>query len=241
MTNMSGPDAKAGLRDVFAPNVFAKAWQKTHGFRRYGLVGALALIVLTGAVTFNRSQPRIIVAFGDSYFSGYGLDPTESFPVQFEKALRKRGHDARVVNEGVPGETLADGLARLDRTLAKKPDLIILELGENDAEQGLDPAISRENLDTMLARIRAAHVKVLLCGALAPEESGEVYQASFNPIYREMAAKHQVPLYRFILDGVWQDAALKQDDGEHPNNQGVQVMVDRILPVVEKALKPKHR
>jgi acyl-CoA thioesterase-1 len=236
MTNMNGPDAKTGLRGMFA-----NVWQKTHRFRWQAIVGALALLILTGAVTFNPSRPRIIVAFGDSYFSGYGLGPTESFPVQFENALRKRGHDARVVNEGVPGETIADGLARLDRTLAKKPDLIILELGENDAEQGLDPAISRENLDTMLAKIRAAHVKVLLCGALAPEDSSEIYQASFNPIYREMAAKHQVPLYRFILDGVWQDASLKQDDGEHPNPQGVQVMVDRILPVVEKALDKKHR
>jgi acyl-CoA thioesterase-1 len=236
MTNMNGPDAETGLRGMFA-----KAWQKKHRFRWHGIIAALALVILTGAVTFNPVRPRTIVAFGDSYFSGYGLGPTESFPVQFEKALRKRGHDARVVNEGVPGETIADGLARLDRTLAKKPDLIILELGENDAEQGLDPAVSRENLDTMLARIRAAHVKVLLCGALAPEESGEIYQASFNPIYREMAEKHQVPLYRFILDGVWQDASLKQGDGEHPNPQGVQVMVDRILPVVEKALGKKHR
>jgi acyl-CoA thioesterase-1 len=235
MTNMSGPDTITGLRSVLA-----SVWARSRGFRRHGLVGALALVLLTGAVTFNPSRPRVIVAFGDSYFSGYRLGPTESFPVQFENALRKRGHDARVVNEGVPGETIADGLARLDRTLAKKPDLIILELGANDAEQGLDPAISRENLDTMLAKIRAAHVKVLLCGALAPEDAGEEYQASFNPIYRDMAEKHRVPLYRFILDGVAKEASLKLDDGEHPNPQGVQVMVDRILPVVERALDKKH-
>jgi len=235
MTDMNGPIQPRPI------GFLAASWAKSRGFRRHGLVGALALMMLTGAVAFNPARPRIIVAFGDSYFSGYGLSPTESFPVQFEKALRKRGHDAKVVNEGVPGETLADGLARLDRTLAKKPDLIILELGENDAEQGLDPAISRENLDTMLAKIRAAHVKVLLCGALAPEESGEIYQASFNPIYRDMAEKHRVPLYRFILDGVAHDASLKLDDGEHPNPQGVEVMVNRILPVVEKALTPKRR
>jgi acyl-CoA thioesterase-1 len=237
MTAMNEPNPARDDRVLF----LRAAWAKSVGFRRYGLVGALALVMLTGAITFNPVRPRIIVAFGDSYFSGYGLGPTESFPVQFEKALKKRGHDARVVNEGVPGETLADGLARLDRTLAKKPDLIILELGENDAEQGLDPAVSRENLDTMLAKIRAAHVRVLLCGALAPEEAGEIYQASFNPIYRQMAEKHRVPLYRFILDGVAHDAALKLDDGEHPNPLGVEVMVNRILPVVEKALSPKRR
>ena len=141
----------------------------------------------------------------------------------------------------MPGETIADGLVRLDQALAAKPDLIILELGANDAEQGLDPAISRANLDIMLARIRAAHVRVLLCGTLAPPDFGEDYQASFNPIYPALAAKHRVPLYPFILDGVASNADLIQDDGEHPNPQGVRVMVERMLPAVETALRTGKR
>jgi acyl-CoA thioesterase-1 len=213
----------------------------TFAVRRNLIVGALALVTLTGFVAYRPAPQRTIVAFGDSYFSGYGLDPTNSFPVQFEKALRARGHKARVLNEGVPGETIADGLKRLDKTLASKPDLIILELGANDAEQGLDPTISKANLDLMLDKIKAAHVRVLLCGAVAPASFGEEYQASFNPIYPQMASKHRVPLYPSILDGVSSDASLIQDDGEHPNDKGVQVMVDRILPVVEQALHQKRR
>jgi acyl-CoA thioesterase-1 len=216
-------------------------WMKTYAVRRNLIVGGLALITLTGFVAYRPVPQRTIVAFGDSYFSGYGLDPTNSFPVQFEKALRAHGHKARVINEGVPGETIADGLVRLDKTLATKPDLIILELGANDAEQGLDPAISKANLDIMLNRIKAAHVRVLLCGAVAPADFGEEYQASFDPIYPAMAAKHRVPLYPSILDGVASDASLIQEDGEHPNQKGVQVMVDRILPVVEQALHQKSR
>lgn len=216
-------------------------WTKTYAARRNMIIGAIALVTLTGAVAYHPVPQRTIVAFGDSYFSGYGLDPTNSFPVQFEKALRSRGHKARVINEGVPGETIADGLVRLDRTLATKPDLIILELGANDAEQGLDPAISKANLDIMLHRINAAHVRVLLCGAVAPATFGEEYQASFDPIYPAMAAKHRVPLYPSILEGVASNANLIQDDGEHPNPKGVQVMVDRILPVVEQALHQKSR
>lgn len=202
--------------------------------------GVLALLTLTGAMIYNPVPQRTIVAFGDSYFSGYGLDPQNSFPVQFEKAMRARGHKARVINAGVPGETIADGLARLDKTLKTKPDLIILELGANDAEQGLDPAVSKANLDIMLQRIKAAHVRVLLCGAVAPASFGEEYQASFDPIYPAMAAKHRVPLYPSILEGVSSDSNLIQDDGEHPNQKGVEVMVDRILPVVEQALHDKR-
>lgn len=204
-------------------------------------VGALALTMLTGAMIYNPAPKKVIVAFGDSYFSGYGLDPQNSFPAQFEKAMRARGHQARVINAGVPGETIADGLARLDKTLKTRPDLIILELGANDAEQGLDPAVSKANLDLMLQRIKAAHVRVLLCGAVAPASFGEEYQASFNPIYPDMAAKHRVPLYPSILEGVSSDASLIQDDGEHPNQHGVEVMVDRMLPVVEQALHEKQR
>ena len=148
----------------------SRLWVKIYAVRRNLAVGALALVTLTGFVAYTPVPQRTIVAFGDSYFSGYGLDPTNSFPVQFEKALRAHGHRARVINEGVPGETIADGLKRLDKTLASKPDLIILELGANDAEQGLDPTISKANLDLMLNKIKTAHVRVLLCGAGRPDQ-----------------------------------------------------------------------
>src|ERR1700744_5228653 len=93
----------------------SRLWMKTYAVRRNLIVGALALVTLTGFVAYRPVPQRTIVAFGDSYFSGYGLDPTNSFPVQFEKALRAHGHKARVINEGVPGETIADGLRRLDK------------------------------------------------------------------------------------------------------------------------------
>jgi len=213
----------------------AHTWLNSRTIRSHALVAVLAGLTATGAVASNPA-PKTIVAFGDSYFSGFGVEPGQSFPAQLEKALRARGHNARVLNAGVPGETIEDGLRRLDATLAAKPDLIIIELGANDGEQGLDPAVSLANLDSMIARIRAAHVRVLLCGAEAPEEFGETYRASFNPIFPTIAAKHQIPLYPFILDGVARNADLIQEDGEHPNVRGVRVMVDRMLPSVERSI-----
>jgi len=203
--------------------------------RSHALVASLAAMTVIGAVA-SSPAPKTIVAFGDSYFSGFGVEPEQSFPAQLERALRARGHNARVINSGVPGETIEDGLRRLDATLAARPDLIILELGANDGEQGLDPAVSRANLDSMIARIREAHVRVLLCGAEAPDEFGETYRASFDPIFPAMAAKHQVPLYPFVLDGVARNADLIQEDGEHPNVKGVRVMVDRMLPAIEHSI-----
>jgi acyl-CoA thioesterase-1 len=234
-------DTKSAERKGIGPSRrSACGWLNARTVRSHALVAALAALTVTGAVASN-PHPRTIVAFGDSYFSGYGVQPHQSFPAQLERALRARGHNAKVINAGVPGETIADGLKRLDATLAQKPDLIIIELGANDGELGLDPAVSQANLDSMIARIRAAHVRVLLCGAEAPDDFGEAYRASFDPIFPAIAAKHQVPLYPFILDGVARNADLIQEDGEHPNFKGVQVMVDRMLPSVERTIRQVAR
>lgn len=227
-------------QSVGAPRRSSVARLNARTLRSHALVAAFAALTLTGAVASNPT-PKTIVAFGDSYFSGFGVQPGQSFPVQLERALRARGHNARVINAGVPGETIEDGLRRLDATLATKPDLIIIELGANDGEQGLDPAISYANLDSLIARIRDAHVRVLLCGALAPEAFGQTYRASFDPIFPAVAAKHQVPLYPFILDGVARNADLIQEDGEHPNVKGVRVMVDRMMPAVEHSISQPLR
>src|SRR5205085_3593884 len=126
------------------------------------------------------------------------------------------------------GDTTADGLARLDWSLAQKPDLVILELGANDALRGLDPATVRANLDKMIGTIQAGGAKVLLAGMLAPSNWGEEYQQAFNRIYPELAEAHGIPLYPFVLDGVALDPQLNQPDGLHPNERGVAIIVEHL-------------
>ena len=200
------------------------------------IVGLLVLMSLAAASAAARAAPPAIMAFGDSLFAGYGLNPPDSFPAQLERALKADGHDFAVVNAAVSGDTTADGVARLDWSLASKPSLVLLELGANDALRGLDPAGTRANLDTLLARLKAANVPVLLVGMLAPRNLGPDYAQKFDAIYPELAAKYGVPFYPFVLDGVALDSALTQADGMHPNPQGVAVIVKRMLPVVEKVL-----
>ena len=110
MSNMNETDTSLSRRTQLFTSTLA--FIKTGRPIRHKLaVGALALTMLTGAMIYGGHAPKkVIVAFGDSYFSGYGLDPQNSFPAQFEKAMRARGHKARVINAGVPGETIADGL-----------------------------------------------------------------------------------------------------------------------------------
>jgi acyl-CoA thioesterase-1 len=182
----------------------------------------------------------VILDFGDSLTAGYGLMPEQAFPARLEAWLRTRGVPARVVNTGVSGDTTTGGLARLDWALADKPDLVILALGANDALRGIDPATVRANLDKMLDKIKAAGAKVLVLGMLAPPNWGEAYDRAFDKIYPELAHAHQATLYPFFLEGVAMNPELNQPDGLHPNERGIEVLVDRIGPVIA-ALIPRRQ
>jgi acyl-CoA thioesterase-1 len=178
------------------------------------------------------AEPLRILAFGDSLTAGFGLGPGEGFVPQLERALAEEGVAASVIDAGVSGDTTAGGLARLDWALVDRPDLVILELGANDMLRGVDPAVTRANLDQMLAKLRGTGARVLLAGMRAAPNLGAEYAAEFEAIYAELSAKYRVPLYPFFLEGVATEPSLNQPDGLHPNAAGVAEIVRRILPQV---------
>ena len=146
--------------------------------------------------------------------------------------MRDRGLEVRVINAGVSGDTTAGGLARLEWALADRPHAVVVALGANDALRAIDPAVSRSNLDRLLAALSERRLPVLLAGMLAPRNLGPDYRARFDAIYPALAERHGALLYPFLLDGVATVAALNQSDGLHPNAAGVEVIVERILPSV---------
>jgi len=196
----------------------------------------LASMLCITAAHGNSGNPVRLMVLGDSLAAGYGLEKHESFTEQLAAALRKKGHAIHMINAGVSGDTSAGGKARVGWALADKPEAVILELGANDGLRGLDPAETRANLDAILTRLKAAKIKVLLAGMLAPPNLGKGYGAEFARIYPALAKKHNVPLYKFFLEGVAANANLNQKDGIHPNAAGVAEIVRRILPAVEKLI-----
>jgi acyl-CoA thioesterase I len=182
------------------------------------------------------AEPLKILALGDSLTSGYGLPPGEGFTDQLGQALKDQGIPAKVINGGVAGDTTADGLSRLDWSLADDPDLVIVELGGNDALRGLDPRVTRANLDAILTKLQQQHRVILLTGMLAPPNMGDDYAARFNPIFPALAKEHEVTFYPFFLDGVAGNPSLVQPDGIHPTAQGVAIIVQRILPSLHDAI-----
>jgi acyl-CoA thioesterase-1 len=108
-----------------------------------------------------------------------------------------------------------------------------MELGANDALRGIDPNVPQENLDKMLADLKAKGIPVLLTGMKALNNWGDDYAKKFNAIFPDLAKKYDVPLYPFFLEGVALDPSFTQPDGLHPTGKGVAEIVKRILPDVE--------
>jgi acyl-CoA thioesterase-1 len=197
------------------------------------LAATLAMIAAPAA-----AAPVTVVALGDSLTAGTGLDsPATAFPARLEAALRDAGFDATVHNAGVAGDTSAGGLARLDWSIVDGTDLVLLELGANDALRGLDPAITYENLDAIVADLASRGIAVVLAGMLAPPNLGSEYSDAFRNAFVRVAQAHDVVFYPFFLDGVAADPVYLQQDGMHPNVAGVERIVELILPAVTAALR----
>ena len=195
------------------------------------LVAAVIVVVFAAMPAY--AEPLRIVALGDSLTAGYGLEAGDAFTGRLEAALKARGHEVVVVNAGVSGDTASDGLARVDWSVGDDADAVIVELGANDALRGVDPAITRDALDKLLARLAERGLPVLVAGMRAPPNLGAEFGAAFNPIYPELAAKYGAILYPFFLDGVAARTDLNQPDGIHPNAEGVAIVVERMAPSVE--------
>ena len=185
----------------------------------------------------HAQQPISIVALGDSLVAGYELPKEKAFPKQLEKALQARGYKVTVQNAGVSGDTAAAGLARLDWAVPKNTDAVIVELGANDALRGIDPKQTFQTLDTLLQKLKAKNVEILLAGMHTPQSYGPEYANAFAQMYPDLAKKHDVLLYPYFLDGVALKPEYNLPDGLHPNAKGVEIIVERILPTVETLLK----
>jgi acyl-CoA thioesterase-1 len=202
------------------------------------LVQLFALVVTALALAVPRAGaadgPVRIVALGDSLTAGFGLPANAAFPARLEQALRAKGIAVEISNAGVSGDTAAGGLARLDWSVPEGTEAVIVELGANDTLRGIDPKVTRQALEEIVRRLRGRGIAVLLAGMRAAPNLGPDYARDFEAIYSDLAARNDLLLYPFFLDGVATDARLNQRDGLHPTAAGVDAIVARILPKAEE-------
>nr|WP_254055702.1 arylesterase [Ruegeria sp. EL01] len=184
------------------------------------------------------AEPVVIAALGDSLTQGYGLVEEDGFVPQLERWLQAQGTEVRVINAGVSGDTTAGGASRVEWTLTSDVDGMIVALGGNDLLRGIDPEVSRTNLEAILSVAQAEDVGVLLVGMQAPGNYGAEYKQNFDAIYPELAQAYQTHYANSFFDGLAADgdpnavAQFMQADGIHPNAKGVSQIVETLGPFV---------
>jgi acyl-CoA thioesterase-1 len=186
------------------------------------------------------ATPQTIVFFGDSLTAGYGLDDpfTDAFPALIQKKIEDANLPFRVVNAGLSGETSAGGLRRVDWVLRQPIDIFVLALGANDGLRGIEPAVTRENLQGIIDRVRAKNpgVKIVLTGMNMPPSMGADYVRDFAAIFPELAKENKTALVPFLLEGVGGRRGLNQPDQIHPTEAGHVILAENVWKVLQPLL-----
>ena len=184
------------------------------------------------------ASDHTILVFGDSLSAAHGLRPEQGWVALLSARLKAQGYGYEVINASVSGETTTGGLARLPRELQlTHPRILVLELGANDALQGLPLNLARERLAGMIRLAETGGTRVLLLGLLIPPNYGPRYTKQFADMYPALAQQFDTGLVPFLLKGVALDPRLMQPDGLHPNAQGEPLVLNTLWPYLKPMLR----
>jgi acyl-CoA thioesterase I len=204
------------------------------------IIGACALSIGFWVIALQNAaaSDRTILVFGDSLSAAYGLRPEQGWVALLDKRLRAQGYGYNVVNASISGETTSGGLQRLPRALElNKPQIMVLELGPNDALRGLPLSTAKDNLSKMVELGQKAGARVLLVGMRIPPNYGPRYTADFIQMYSDLAARYHLALVPFLLESVALNPSRMQEDGLHPNALGEPAVLDTLWPQLVPLLK----
>lgn len=207
------------------------------------LVALLAALSLQSAEAAKRDPSNMItiVALGDSLTAGYGLSRKQAYPALLSEKMREAGYEFEIVNAGSSGDTTTGGLRRLPALLRahKKIDVLILELGINDAFRGVPIDQIRSNLQAIIDQTRARHpnVAIVVAGMQLPDFSSNDYVGAFGAIFAPLAEKNRATLIPYFLEGVGGNPELNQWDRVHPNAAGQRVLAENVWRVLEPLLR----
>lgn len=202
---------------------------------------ATAAVAPASSAAAPAAAPRRLVFLGDSLTAGLGLPIDDAFPSLIARRLEARGRGWTVVNAGVSGDTTAGGLRRLDWALDGGADVVVVALGGNDGLRGLPVDDLARNLDAIVGRAKASGAAVVLAGMEAPPNTGPDYTARFRAVYPAVAARHQVTLLPFLLDGVAGEVSLNQNDGIHPNQEGARRVAELLWRTLEPVVAAREK
>jgi acyl-CoA thioesterase-1 len=194
---------------------------------------AIGLIALAPGV--SASPLKRILVFGNSLSDGYGLKRSQAYPALLAAKLDAAGLHYQVINSSATGDTTDSGLRRLPPHLKRKIDILILELGINDAFRGVPVDEIRKNLQAIIDQVKARNPRlgIIICGMHLSNYAAGDYVSAFGQMYVDLAVKNHAALVPYLLDGAAGDPLLNLPDHIHPNAAGQKILAENLWRVLE--------
>ena len=202
---------------------------------KYAIAAFLVMMSLVLAEHGPAAEPKAILVFGDSLSEGFMLKHSEAYPALLAKKLRAAGLNFLVTNASATGGTTGGGLERLPPHLKHRIDILILELGINDAFRALPIEQIQNNLQQIIDKVKAKNpnVRVVITGMQVPDHTGDDYVSAFGQMFSDLAAKNRAALVPYLLEGVAGNPSLNLADGIHPNAAGQKILAENVWRVLE--------
>ena len=184
----------------------------------------------------NAQDPIKIMLYGDSLMAGYGLPQKDNLASELSREIKSNDSTISFINASISGNTSKNGLSRVDWSLGDNPNIVILCLGANDMPRGLDPSLTKNNLDSIINKFINNNAIIILAGMQSPESMGPKFKKQFDAIYPDLSAQYNLIFMPFLLEGVALEKELLQADFKHPNAKGIRVMADNLNPYILQAI-----
>ena len=197
----------------------------------------LSLMLTLLFTNVHAQNPIKIMLYGDSLMAGYGLSQNENLISTLSNKYKDSESSFSFINASISGNTSKNGLSRVDWSIGDNPNIVILCLGANDMLRGLDPALTKNNLDLIISKFVNNNSIVILAGMQSPESMGPEYQSEFDGIYPELSNKYNLIFMPFLLEGVALEKEMLQADFKHPNAQGIKVIAKNLEPYIVQAIE----
>ncbi|HEV8418677.1 MAG TPA: arylesterase [Candidatus Udaeobacter sp.] len=206
---------------------------------KYAVAAFLAMMSLVFAEHAPAAEPKAILVFGDSLSEGFMLKQSEAYPALLAKKLHAAGLNFSVTNASATGGTTDGGLERLPPHLKQRIDILILELGINDAFRGVPIDQIQKNLQQIIDKVktRNPNARVVIAGIQLPGFTADDYVSAFGQMFVDLAAKNRAALVPYLLEGVAGNPSLNLSDGIHPNAAGQKILAENVW----RALEPVAR
>ena len=205
---------------------------KTHALKSFFICLMMTLLF----TNVNAQDPIKIMLYGDSLMAGYGLPQKDNLASELSREIKSNDSTISFINASISGNTSKNGLSRVEWSLGDNPNIVILCLGANDMLRGLDPSLTKNNLDSIINKFINNNAIIILAGMQSPESMGPKYKKEFDAIYPDLSAQYNLIFMPFLLEGVALEKELLQADFKHPNAKGIRVMADNLKPYILQAI-----